>query len=816
MIISFEPTLRIAKSLPALVLTLIVIVASTETVANSTASLESNDFSGEIQLDIRDSKPDWTPYTPQKAKEDSPNILFVLYDDTGIGSWSPYGGGINMPTLNEIASQGLIYSQWNTTALCSPTRSTLLTGRNHHLNGMATITEGSAGFPGQSGYIPDSSAPLAKILQDNGYSTFWLGKNHNVATQEVAPGASRKSWPLGMGFDRFYGFLGGETNNWYPDLVEDNSFVSAPSTPEEGYHLSKDMADKAIQYLRDQNASHPSRPWYMWFNPGANHAPHHAPKEYADKYKGKFDLGYEAYRDWVVKRMKSKGILPEETVNTAVNPLHEDLALPYEFVRPWDSLSDDEKRLFSRMAEVYAGFSEYTDVQIGRIVEYLKETGEYENTVIIWASDNGASGEGTPSGSVNENKMFNSYPDDLAQNLELIEELGGPDTYNHMPTGWAAAFSGPLKMFKRYSYAGGVNAPLVISWPAGIKAKGEVRHQYHHSVDIVPTILELTGIEMPATFEGVPQTPLSGVSMVYSFDSEPDAATKKGVQYYAMLGTRGIWKDGWKAVTNRPALSGQGNFELDEWELFHTNEDRSESTNLAEKYPEKLDELKALWFVEAEKNNVLPLDDRTMAQIVNDDRENPKPTGETTKETYVYYPNSAPVPEAVGVNVKGRNYRILANVNISTDAAGVIFAHGSRFGGHTLYIKNSRLIYEYNFLGINKQKFTSDVALTSGKHTLGMAFTKIGMGENREINGLMELYIDGIEVANGPLVTQSGPFSLSGEGICVGYDSGDAVSNAYQSPGRFSGGEIQSVEVNVSGQPYSDLNLDMKRAWATE
>jgi len=778
--------------------------------------LSAAEFAGDIQLDIRDSTQDWTPFTPKTAADGAPNILLVLYDDTGLGSWSVYGGGIEMPTLEEVAANGLIYSQWNTTALCSPTRSTLLTGRNHHLNGMATITEGSAGFPGQSGYIPATSAPLAKILQDNGYSTFWLGKNHNVAVQEVAAGASRKSWPLGMGFDRFYGFLGGEANNWYPDLVEDNAFVAAPSTPEAGYHLSRALPDKAIEYLRDQHATHPSRPWYMWFNPGANHAPHHAPRDYADKYKGKFDGGYEAYREWVVGRMIEKGIVPADTPNTAINPLPKELAMPYEFVRPWSSLSEDEKKLFARMAEVYAGFSEYTDVQIGRIIDYLKATGQYDNTVIIWASDNGASGEGTPNGSVNENKMFNSYPDDLAQNMALLDELGGPNTYNHMPTGWAAAFSGPLKMFKRYSYAGGVNAPLVISWPKGIKARGEVRHQYHHSVDIVPTILELAGIQMPEVYEGVEQTPLSGVSMVYTFDSKADAPTRKDVQYYAMLGTRGIWKDGWKAVTKRAALSGRGDYESDEWELYHVDIDRAEADNLAARYPDRLAALKALWFEEAQKNNVLPLDDRTMAQIVDDYRKNPVPTEEPAKQTYIYYPDSAPVSESVGANVKGRDYRILANVDIGEEASGVLFAHGSRFGGHVLYVKDERLVYEYNFLGINKQRFVSDRKLKPGKQVLGVAFTKEGMGEHREILGSVALFIDEEEVAVGKLVTQSGPFSLSGEGICIGYDSGDAVSDAYHAPGSFTGGDIQFVEVNVSGQPYRDLEREMRQAWVTE
>jgi arylsulfatase len=767
-------------------------------------------FDGKIELDIRDSEPDWTPFTPKRAKESSPNILFVLYDDTGLGAWSPYGGRINMPTLDRIAANGVTYTQWHTTALCSPTRSTLLTGRNHHLNGMAAITETSSGFPGSSGRFPDQVTTIAEVLRANGYSTFWLGKDHNVPEQDVAPGASRTQWPTQMGFDRYYGFLGGETNNWYPDLVEDNHFIEAPYGPEDGYHLSKDLADKAIQMLRDQNATNPSKPWYMWFNPGANHAPHHVAKEWADKYKGEFDDGYDAYRRWVTERMIERGILPKGTVNTALNPIPEDMANPADAVRPWDTLNDDEKRLFARMAEVYAGFSEYTDAQIGRIIDYLEETDQLENTVIIYAADNGASGEGTPNGSVNENKFFNNYPDDLEENLKYIDELGGPDTYNHYPTGWAAAFSAPFKMFKRYSqYAGGTNDPLVISWPKGIKARGELRHQYHHSVDIVPTILEITGTEMPKVNHGVEQYPLSGVSMAYTFDATPDAPTKKQIQYYSMLGTRGLWKEGWKAVAVHAPLTGKGHFDQDEWELFNVAVDRSESNNLAKQHPEKLEELIDAWFSEAKKNNVLPLDDRSAAELLTTER----PMEEAPRDTYIYYANTAPVPEGVAVNVRGRSYKILANVEINDrNASGVIFAHGSRFGGHALFVKDRKLHYVYNFLGIKpEQVFKSNAQLKPGKYTLGMEFEKTGTGDNGESLGQTKLYIDDQVVDSGEMRTQPAKFTLSGDGLCVGYDSGDAVSSLYQTPGEFEGGKIQGVGVTVKGEPYRNLELEAKR-----
>ena len=791
------------------------VTSEVSTGAESVVSAADDAFGGKIALDVRDSVADWTPYELKKAPEGAPNVLFVLYDDTGLGAWSPYGGRINMPTLDRLAANGITYTQWHTTALCSPTRSTLLTGRNHHLNGMASITETADGFPGANGRLPPQVTTIAEVLQENGWSTFWLGKDHNVPEQDIAPGGSRSEWPTQQGFDRYYGFLGGETNQWYPDLVEDNKFIEAPYGPEDGYHLSRDLADQAIQMLRDQQATNPSKPWYMWFNPGANHAPHQAPQDYINRYKGKFDDGYDAYREWVVARMIDRGILPEGTVITEFNPMPEDQANPGDYVRPWDSLNAKEKRLFSRMAEVYAGFSEYTDAQVGRVIDYLEETKQLENTIVIYAADNGASGEGTPNGSVNENKFFNGYPDDLDENLKYLDVLGSAETYGHFPTGWAAAFSAPFKMFKRYSqYAGGTNDPLVISWPAGIKARGEIRHQYHHSVDIVPTILEVVGLEMPKVNNGVEQYPLSGVSMAYTFEAEPDAPTRKEVQYFAMLGTRGIWKDGWKASAVHAPISGKGHFDQDAWELYNVAEDRSESNNLAKTNPEKLQEMIDAWFVEAKKNNVLPLDDRTPVELLTIER----PAQEPPRDRYIYYPGTAPVPEAVAVNIRGRSYKILANVEITDkNASGVIFAHGSRFGGHALFIKNRRLYYVYNFLGIKpEQVFKSSVVLKPGKYTLGMEFIREDKGEYGESLGRTKLYVNEKVVAEGPMKTQPAKFTLSGDGLCVGYDSGDAVSSLYKTPGEFEGGTIDAVGVTVEGTPYVDLEAEARRIMMTQ
>ncbi|WP_353643117.1 arylsulfatase [Mesorhizobium sp. WSM2239] len=771
-------------------------------------------FKGVIKLDVRDSKPDWEPYLPPRAPKGAPNVLIILYDDTGQAAWAPYGGAINMPTLEKLAENGLTYSQWHTTALCSPTRSTFLTGRNHHLNGMSCITEGAQGFPGWSGRTPAECATIGQVLQESGWSTYWLGKQHNVPEQDICAGGNRSEWPLQKGFDRYYGFIGGETNQWYPDLVDDNKFIDQPYGPEDGYHLSKDLVDQALQMIRDQKASNPSKPWFMWLCPGANHAPHHAPKEYIDKYKGKFDDGYEAYREWVLPRMIEKGLLPKDTKLTPINPVPDNVSNPGDAVRPWDSLSADEKRLFARMAEVYAGFSEYTDVQIGRLIDYLEQSGQLENTIVFYCSDNGASGEGSPNGSVNENKFFNNYPDELSENMKYLEVLGGPETYNHYPTGWAVAFSTPYQMFKRYSeYAGGTCCPLVISWPKGIKAKGEVRNQYHHCTDIVPTILDVCGVEMPKTYRGVEQYPLSGVSMRYTFDATPDAKTKKKRQYYAMLGTRGMWENGWKAAALHAPLTSKGNFDKDKWELYHVDKDRSEATNVADKHPDKLEALIKAWFEEAETNKVLPLDDRSAAELLGVER----PSEEAPRNRYIYYPGTSPVPEGVAVNVRGRSYKILADVEITDPKCeGVIFAHGSRFGGHSLFIKDKKLHYVYNFLGIKPEQTFVSKDLKPGKYTLGMEFIREKTGKYGESHGKTTLYVNDEVVAQGDMKTQLGKFTLSGDGLCIGRDSGDAVSEGYKSPGEFKGGTIKFVGVTVEETQYLDLEKLAAAAMAVD
>lgn len=784
--------------------------AGVETAAATTDT--SSNFKGKIELDIRNSTPDWDAFLYKKAPKGAPNVLVILYDDTGQATWSTYGGMVNMPTLDRLAKNGLTYTQWHTTSVCSPTRSTMLTGRNHHQNGFGSISESAVGFPGYSGHIPENNATIGTILRNAGWATYWIGKNHNVPVDAFGMGASKKDWPLGLGFDRFYGFIGGETNQWYPALAEDNHYIEQPYLPEQGYHLSKDLADKAISYIRDSKQSDPDKPWYMWYCPGANHAPHHAPKEYIDKYKGKFDEGYDAYREWVLKRMIEKGILPKDTKLTPQNPMPAGVISEADMVRPWNTLSADEKKLFAHMAEVFAGYSEYTDAQVGRVIDYLEESGQLENTLIMYCADNGASGEGSPNGSVNEYKFFNAYPDEVKDNLAMFSKLGSAETYNHYPTGWAVAFSTPYKMFKRYSgYSGGTCDPLVISWPKRIKARGEIRNQYYHSTDIVPTILEACGVPIPDVVNGVKQAPFAGVSMVSSFD-DANAPTKKETQYFELVGTRGIWSKGWMATAiHGPVPGNKGNFDKDEWELYHTDVDRSQADNIAAQHPEKVEELKKLWLEEAKKNNVLPLNDLDIPSFHKLEYHTSIPEN----GRFIYYPGTTEIAEASSAPTLGRSFKILSDITLRAGSKGVIVSQGSRFGGYSLFVKDGKINFIYNFLGISEQKLAASLP-SNGRHTIGVEFVKEKMSEKNETLGTMKLYVDGKVVAEAPFRTQAGHYALAGEGLCIGYDSGDPVSKTYPYKFPFAGGDIHKVVYDVGNDAYVNLQRDFETKLKTE
>lgn len=770
-------------------------------------------FKGIIDLDIRDSMPDWKPFQPPQAKENAPNVLYIVWDDTGIAAWDIYGGLIEMPNVKRVADKGLRYTNWHTTALCSPTRSCLMTGRNASMNGMSCITEGATGFPGSCGVVPPENGMISEILQETGYGTFCVGKWHLTPETESNMAASKRTWPLGRGFDRFYGFIGGETNQWYPELVYDNHPVDPPYKPQEGYHLSKDLVDRALQFIQGSQEIAPEKPWLMYLSFGANHAPHHSPKEWADKYKGKFDMGYEKYREIALENMKKMGLIPQETELSQINPWPwPDTISEADQVLPWDSLSEDQKKLFCRMAEVYAGFSSYTDNELGRLLDYLEASGQLENTVIVVVSDNGASGEGTPNGSVNENKFFNGWPDDLQDNLKHLDDLGSPDTYNHYPTGWAWAFNSPYKMFKRYTLEGGIADPCIISWPKVMKNHaGQVRDQYHHAIDIVPTLLDCLGIDPPDFIKGYQQSPMQGASMRYTFD-KPDAPSERNMQFYAMLGTRAIYHDGWKAVARHGAITGKGHFMDDKWELYQTEKDRSEVHDLAQQMPDKLKDMVASWFAVAGRNNAFPLDDRTALEIM----ETPRPQPTEPKNSYIYYPNTSPVPEGVAPNTRNRSYLILANMEIDTDEAeGAIFSMGSRFGGHSLFVKNHKLYYVYNFLGMEEQLFVSSADVPTGKVVLGAEFAKEKEEPKGVANGTLRLMINDDVVAQGSMRTQPGKFGLAG-GMVIGVSTPDPVSAEYDSPFEFHGGSIKRVSINLTGEHYVDVEAEAKAMMARE
>ena len=766
-------------------------------------------FRGTIKVDIKESVPDWEPFIEPTAPDGAPSVLYIVLDDVGFSAIDTFGGPIDTPNISRIANRGLRYTNFHTTALCSPTRSCLMTGRNHTTNGMAGITEITSGFPNANGHIPFECATIAEVLRERGWSTYMVGKWHLTAEDEMNLAASKRHWPLGRGFDRYYGFLGGETNQWYPELVYDNHPVAPPATPEHGYHLSTDLTDRAIEFIRDAKAIAPEKPFFLYYCPGAAHAPHHAPKAWIDRYKGRFDVGYEAIRASILDRQKAMGIVPEHAELSPINP-YADRTGPggedwpdVDTVRPWDTLSDDERRLFARMAEVYAGFVSHADHEMGRLLDYLEESGQLENTIVVLVSDNGASGEGGPNGSVNENKFFNGVPDMIEENLGHIDELGSPRTYNHYPTGWAWAFNTPFKLWKRYgNFRGGTADPLVVSWPRGIAAHGELRRQYNHAVDIVPTLYECLGVELPEMVGGHRQKPLEGVGFASSF-ADPGAETGKETQFYSMLGTRAIWHRGWKAATAVPAGPNYW-LPMDEqrWELFDTDNDPSECHDLAGRYPERLEELKRLWWSEAEKYQALPLETRDAVEAFT----TPRPQLSKPRDRFIYYPGTAPVPESVAPDIRGRSYTIAAELDVETpEASGVLFSQGSRFGGHALYIRHGRLKYAYSFLGDVLQTVEADGPVPTGHVVLSASFERHGDGVPPE--GSLSLYIGDHKVGEGKIRTQPGKFGLAGGGLTVGRSGIEQVSDDYpgEAPWPLVGGRLRRVFVDVSGEAFADL-----------
>jgi arylsulfatase len=693
----------------------------------------------------------------------------------------------------------------------------MLTGRNHHANAMASITEASTGYPGYNGLIPFENGFLSEMLLAHGYNTFALGKWHLTPAEQVSAAGPYDRWPLGRGFERYYGFLGGDTNQYYPDLVADNHQVVPPKTPEEGYHLTEDLVDHAIEFIADAKQVAPDKPFFMYFCPGAVHAPHHVPKAWADKYKGKFDDGWDAYREKVFQRQKQLGLLPPSARLSARDP----------DVPAWESLSGDEQRVCSRMMEVFAGFLEHTDHHIGRLLDFLKSTGQLDNTLIMLVSDNGASSEGGVFGSVNENLFFNNAPERLEANLEAIDDLGGPKFFNHYPWGWAWAGNTPFRRWKRETYRGGVSDPFIVHWPKGIAARGEIRSQYAHLIDMVPTVLDALEIEAPRQIRGVPQSPIQGVSFAHTFDHRT-AATRHHTQYFEMMGHRSIYHDGWRAVCPVPGPSfaeagmGFGEMVIDEdklreldaggWELYHVSEDFAETKNVAAQNRPKLIEMIATWYTEAGRYNVLPIDSRGTARVAEQ-----RPQLSPNRTRYTLYPGTSSISESIAPRILNRPHSITATVELDDGTEGVLLAQGGTAGGFTLYVKNKKLHYAYNYLSLQQFHVATTATLPRGRHELRFEFEPTGapdVAQGKGAPGLAQLYIDG-RLAGETELTVTIPQSIGIEGMTCGRDGGSAVTADYQPPFPFTG-TLERVVVEVSGTLIHDKAAELRTILARD
>jgi arylsulfatase A-like enzyme len=754
---------------------------------------KATEFGGRIGRDWRDSEPWWPP--DPTAPAGAPNVVLIVLDDVGFGQLGCYGSDIATPTIDGLAAGGIRLANFRTTALCSPTRACLLTGRNHHRSGMGRVADLASGFPGYWGKPPKENGFLSEILRQHGYATYAVGKWHLTPDDETHMAGSRATWPLGRGFDRWYGFHGGETHQFVPALYHDNHSVRPARSIEDGYHLSADLADRAIEFLGDLQAVDGDHPFFLYFCTGACHSPHQAPRPWIDRYRGQFDDGWDAWRQRTYDRQLASGVIPPGTGLSPRPP----------WVPAWDEIGETERLVASRFMECFAGFLSYTDEQIGRLVRFLEDTGQRENTVIMLVSDNGASAEGGPEGSINDIRLSNFDPASTAEMYAHLDEIGGPLTHNNYPWGWTMAGNTPFKRWKREVHQGGVADPCIISWPARLSASaGAIRHQFVHAVDVLPTVLELVGIEAPAEIEYVPQTRIDGIGFGYLL--EPDGGSSEGrhvTQHFEMLGSRAIYHRGWKAVTFHPVgplyddgLNHNAPFDDDIWELYHVAEDLSEMHDLAADQPERVAEMVELWWHEAERNDVLPLDNRVLWVLTN-----PRPHARRDRVSYRYFPGGAQVPESVAVNVRNRSHVLAVTVEIpgGSVANGVLLALGSALGGFSLHFLDGRLRYVHNLYGKERHVLEAADALAAGEHTLRFSFEKdTGRG------GAATLTIDGRMVAEGPIriFTPSG-FNGVGVGLTCGYEWGPSVGDGYSAPFPFNG-RIVDAMVEVTGPVVRD------------
>jgi len=768
-------------------------MSSQDSIQRTILPIPDRPRTGLITYDAKDPDTKFPPITPLRPPKGAPNILIVLLDDVGFGASSAFGGPCNTPTAELLAAGGLKYNRFHTTALCSPTRQALLTGRNHHSCGMGGITEIATSAPGYSSVLPNTISPLARTLKLNGYSTAQFGKCHEVPVWETSPVGPFDAWPSsGGGFEYFYGFIGGETNQWYPALYEGTTPVEPKKTPEEGYHLMEDMADKAINWIAQQKALIPDKPFFVYFAPGATHAPHHVPKEWADKYKGKFDQGWDKIREETFARQKKLGVVPPDC----------QLTQRHKEIPAWDEMPAALKPVLTRQMEVYAGFLEYTDHHVGRLVDSLKKLDLFNDTLIYYIiGDNGASAEGTLNGTYNELMSLNGAsaletPEFL---MARLDKLGGLESYNHYAVGWAHAMDTPYQWTKQVaSHWGGTRNGAIVHWPNGIKAKGELRAQFHHVIDVAPTILEAARLPEPTFVNGVQQKPLEGVSMLYSFN-DAKATERHETQYFEMFGNRGIYHKGWAAVTRHstPWLLGGEKvpaFDDDNWELYDTSKDWSQANNLAKQMPKKLHELQRLWLIEAIRYNVLPLDDRRAERLNSDMAGRPVLIKGNSQ---ILFGSMGRLSENSVVNIKNKSHSVTAEIVVpTTGAEGVIVAQGGNTGGWSLYAKGGKLKYCYNLFGAQFFYAESSSTLPSGDHQVRMEFAYAGGGLGK--GGTASLYVDGKKVGEGKIGATVPMLFSADDGCDVGVDTGSPVSPDYGSRGNEFSGRVKGVQLAIA------------------
>ncbi|MGY9073735.1 MAG: arylsulfatase [Acidimicrobiales bacterium] len=730
---------------------------------------------------IADSTPHWPakPTPPQGA----PNVLVVLFDDVGFSDFGCYGSPIDTPAIDRLSAGGLTYTGFHTTAMCSTTRAALLTGRNHHSVGVGSLANFDSGFPGYTGKIDKNAATMAEVLDEQGYRTYMLGKWHVTPLHETGPTGPFDGWPLARGFDRFYGFLDAETDQYAPELVADNSHITPPGTYETGYHLSSDITDKALEFIKGHEAGSPDTPWFTWIAFGACHAPHQAPRELVDKYDERFRRGWDVERDERLARQIELGIVPEGT----------ELPPRNDMVKAWDEHSTDEQRLFSRLQGAYAAMLEHADQNIARVLDHLEASGQLDNTLVLVLSDNGASQEGGPSGFVNAMGPYNFVPEPIAAKIARIDDIGGPDTHSNFPWGWAMTANTPLRRYKQNTHGGGIRDPLVVHWPERIPDPG-LRHQFCHASDVLPTLLDLVGLEAPPEVAGVKQTPLEGDSFAATV-SNPNAKTNKTSQYFEMFGHRGMWRDGWKAVAFHPPGTP---FEQDVWELFNLETDFNETTDLAATHPEMLADLQAAWWAEAEAHQVLPLDDRFAPRFAENAARH---TGDRTD--FTFWKGMGHLPSDVAPDLRSRSYLITAHVEIpETGAEGVLIAHGDATTGYSLFVEDGHLVHDLN-IGGSHQILRSETPVPSGPHQLGFHMSRIKGDPDHPHHGVGTLLVDGEEV--GRFETNNIFFLMvSWSGLDVGFDRGSPVSH-YAAPFAFTG---SLIKVTVGLEYDQELDAD--------